>query len=116
MLEAQLLCDYIDVTDLFPNSLTHGTFSFFGQISVVMDRFGHSLRFSHLELDKEAILMVAGVNITGIGGCFLNLRELSFCSPCGPCFNIFFSHFTYVINFYAMIDVIYFHIFYSYNF
>ena len=42
-LEAQLLSNYIDVTD----SLSHGTLS--------VDRFGRSLRFCNLEFDVEAI-------------------------------------------------------------
>ena len=36
-------------------SLTHGSFSFFSNISVVMDRLGRSLQFCHLEFNKEAI-------------------------------------------------------------
>ena len=46
-----------------------------------------SLRFCHLESDKEAIMIVVGVKMPGIGGGFVivsDLRELSFCGPCGP--------------------------------
>ena len=53
LLEAQLLSNYIDATDSPRHS--HGMFSSFRQISVVVDRFGRSLRFCHLEFDEEAI-------------------------------------------------------------
>ncbi len=35
-------------------SLTHGKFSFSAIFSLFVDRFGRSLRFCHLEFDKEA--------------------------------------------------------------
>ena len=46
--------------------LTHVTFRFF---PLIVDRFGRSLRFCHLEFDKEAI-SDAGVKMPGIDGGF----------------------------------------------
>ena len=37
-LEAQLLSKYIDVTDSLRYTVFHGTFSYFGHISVVCDK------------------------------------------------------------------------------
>ncbi len=45
LLEAQLLSDIIDCTDSIRQTVTHGTFSYFGHISVVVERFGRPLRF-----------------------------------------------------------------------
>ena len=50
-LEAQLLYNYMDGTDLVHHNVT---FSFVDYIFVVVDRFGRSLRFCHLEYNKEA--------------------------------------------------------------
>ena len=72
-LEAQLLCDQIDVTD---SSLT------FDDISVVVDLFGRSLRFNHQDFDKEAISDGCRSEIPGIVEGFSTLsdfRDLSFC-------------------------------------
>ncbi len=55
-----------------------------------VDWFGRFLRVCNLEFDREAILMVVGVKMAGIGegfGILSNFRELRFCGPCGPCFN-----------------------------
>ena len=65
---AQLLYIWIDVTDSLPASLTHVLFSFVDHISVVLDRFGSSLRFCHLVFDKEAISDRRRVNMADIGG------------------------------------------------
>ena len=54
LLEAHLLCNYIDVTDLLP----HGKFSSLGHISVVclfVDLFGRSFQFCQAESYKDAI-------------------------------------------------------------
>ncbi len=37
---------------------------------LVVDRFGRSLRLCYIEFDMEAILMVTGVKMPGIGGGF----------------------------------------------
>ena len=50
-LEAQLLCNYMDVTD----SLFHGRLTFSVISPLFVDRFGHSLRFFRIEFDKQAI-------------------------------------------------------------
>ncbi len=54
-LEDQLLYNQIYVTDSLHLSRTHFTFSFIDHITIVVDRFERSLRFCHLEFDKEAI-------------------------------------------------------------
>ena len=59
----------------------HVTFSCVDQISVIVDRFGRSLRFCHLEFDKEVILMVTGLKIPGIDVKLSDFRKLSFCGP-----------------------------------
>ena len=40
-------------------SITHGTFSFFVHVSVVVDRFGRSLRFATYNLTKKTFLIVS---------------------------------------------------------
>ena len=52
-LEAQLLYDFIDVTDSLRHSLTGRVISSTSPLFV--DRFGRSLQFCYLEFDKEAI-------------------------------------------------------------
>ena len=83
-LKAQLLCDYINITD----SLTHGTFDFSAIFPLFVDRFGRSLRVFHLEFDKEAISDNCrsknaryrwGIQILS------DFSELSFCGPFGLC-------------------------------
>ncbi len=54
-LETLLLSYYIDVTDSRRASLTHGMIRSLGHISVVVDRFGYSQRFCHLEFNEKAI-------------------------------------------------------------
>ena len=51
-------------------SLTHKYLAFFDDISVVGDRFGRSLQFYNLEIDKEAISDGCRSEIPGIGGVF----------------------------------------------
>ena len=85
-LEAQLLSNYIDVTDSLRPSLTHGTFSYNAHISVVVDRFERSLRFCYLEFDMEAISDICRSENAQYrwGFCILSdFRQLSFCGPCG---------------------------------
>ena len=43
------------VTDSLPYSLTTSHFSLSTKYPLFFNRFGHSLRFCHLEFDKEAI-------------------------------------------------------------
>ena len=64
LLEAQILYNYLDVTDSLPNNVM---FSFVNNIFVVVDRFGRSLWFNHLEFNTEAIFMVKGVKMAVIG-------------------------------------------------
>ena len=59
-----------------------------------MVRFGRSLLFCHLELDKEAISDDCRSENPDIGVEILNLsdfRELSVCSACGPFLKIDFT-------------------------
>ncbi len=60
-------------------------FSFVDYITVVMDRFGRSLRFAIYNLTRKPFLMVAGVNIRS------DFRELGYCGPCGPCETFIFA-------------------------
>ncbi len=53
LLKAQLLCNYIDVRDL--PTLTHGRLAFLTLFLVFLNRFGRSVRFCNLEIDKEVI-------------------------------------------------------------
>ena len=80
LLEAKLLCVVKQM------SQTDRMFSFIGHISVNLDvLYG----FAKQNLIGKRFLMVAGVNVPGIGGKFRILsllRELSFCYHCGPCF------------------------------
>ncbi len=72
------------------------TFSF---ISVIVDRFGHSLRFCHLEFEIEANSDNCRRGNAGIGGGFWILskfRELSFCGPCGTC--LFAIHICFIFK------------------
>ncbi len=50
LLEAQLLYNWIDVTDSLTSRLALSTIS-----PLVVDLFGRNLWFCHLEFDKEAI-------------------------------------------------------------
>ncbi len=65
------------------HSLTHNIkFSSVDHVSVIVDRFEHSLRFCHLEFHKEAIsLMFQEVKMAGIF-----VAELLWF--CGPCFQL----------------------------
>ncbi len=68
------------------HSLTH---SFIFHFSVVVDLFGRSLQFCHLEFFREAIFVGYRSESGDIGGgfrIFNDFRELSFCCPCGPYF------------------------------
>ncbi len=56
ILEAQLLSTYIDVTNSHRQSLM-GRLAVSAISPLFVDRFGLSLRFCHLEFDKEAILL-----------------------------------------------------------
>ncbi len=70
-------------------------FSCFGHIFVVIDRFERSLRFYHLELNKEAISDGCRSENTWHQWDFWILRyfkELSFCDPCGPCITIYYYY------------------------
>ncbi len=61
-LYARFLCFKTD-------SHIHGTFNFFGHISVVcVYRFAHSLRFCYLKFDKEAISDSSRSKMHGFGG------------------------------------------------
>ncbi len=64
LLEAQLLCNLIDITD----SLHHVMFSFFDHFSVVVNRFLRFLRFGHLKFEKMAISDGCRSKMPGNGG------------------------------------------------
>ena len=66
LLEAQLLSNYIKVSQSHsvPHSLT-GRLAFMSISPLFVDRFGSSLRFSHLEFDREAISDVKTLDFGG---------------------------------------------------
>ena len=70
----------LNITD----SITHGTYSFFVHIFVFVDQFGLSLRFCHLEFDKEAISDCFMTHFCVLEGGYIlsDFRKLSFCGPC----------------------------------
>ncbi len=75
-LEAQLLSNYIDVTDSLRSSLTHWTFSCFDCFSVIsgfdLDVFS---RFCHILCDKEALSDGCRSENSSIGGVFWISRD-----------------------------------------
>ncbi len=88
-LETQLISN-LGVTHRLTHSLTDNiTFRCYSHISIIVDRFGLSLRFCHLEFDKE----VKYGTLPCFGG---DLRELSFCGPCGPCFYLSWINITWI--------------------
>ncbi len=54
-LEVHLFFNYIDVTHSLLHTVTHGKYSYFSHISVVVDQFGSFLQFCHRQFDKEDI-------------------------------------------------------------
>ncbi len=80
-------------TNSLPRPLTSSCY-------VVVDRFGLSLRFCHIEFDKEAFFDGFEIEKTGIGVGLLilnDLRELSFCGPCFALSDSLFSKYSLFI-------------------
>ena len=63
LLEVPLLCNKIDDTD----SLPHVMFSFSTISPLIVDRFERSLRFCHIECDKDAFSDVKWQVLVGVG-------------------------------------------------